>query len=532
MGKKTTGHGRSATDLWKIASDRLARENRELYDYYVEDIEGRLKQKIAGRSLTSKKGLAMMRDQLLRKAGEAQSKQQSDTLRSICVHLAQLKNLVSTAASACLPAALAVGGVFVLVLVGLNAAPYSSDIDTHQQFGDEYFSEKDAEREMIMKMANFSHRHFVSLRFFKDTKVARLQAAEDVEQRRILLDRLWEKMCDFHTDVLRNQAYLAKYTEKGFKRGLQRFFAKKWSTRLESLVKADREIDADLETIDRAVNLDNNALIRQLIQELKATKDGKAKTPTDANLLLEKQVDAAVMKAVMQLNPQSTVADKDPDGELALIKKALALRSDWKKEGRTILHIAAVHGKSSLIETALLLDGTSANHQTAKYGWTALHLAAKGGHLTFVEALLDREDVDLQAATRTKGLAALHVAARAGKVKIIKLLLKEGAPIDQQDERGWTALHWAAYWGKPSSCRVLVKKEAEVDAKSHQGETPLHLAVKKSSNEKTVKCLLELGASRSIKATNGPREGQTAKRIAKELGHSDIVKLFSKNAVS
>ena len=136
-------------------------------------------------------------------------------------------------------------------------------ISTCLRLSDEYFSEPDAEKEMIIKMASFSHRHFVHLRVFRNRKVPGVQACAEWEQQQILLDRLWGKMCDLHFEVLRNQAYLAKYAQKGFKRGLQRFFTKKWRSRLESLVKADKEIEADLATVDRDINLDNNACRHQ-----------------------------------------------------------------------------------------------------------------------------------------------------------------------------------------------------------------------------------------------------------------------------
>ena len=74
---------RSANSLWKNACDRLALENEELYDSYIRNVEDNLKQKVADRSPTSKKGLGLMTTMLLKKAHETKNKSQNDTLRSI-----------------------------------------------------------------------------------------------------------------------------------------------------------------------------------------------------------------------------------------------------------------------------------------------------------------------------------------------------------------------------------------------------------------------------------------------------------------
>ena len=136
MGIQPHEQGRKESDLWKIACDNLSRDNKELYDNFVEHVEDKFPLLQVDRPCNTKELLERMRQILQlkvaakKKVANKQNEAQLKTLQNVLDHVGLLKDIASTAASPCPPAALVVGGIFVLVSV-CNASRSKLDADRH-----------------------------------------------------------------------------------------------------------------------------------------------------------------------------------------------------------------------------------------------------------------------------------------------------------------------------------------------------------------------------------------------------------------
>ena len=70
----------------------------------------------------------------------------------------------------------------------------------------------------------------------------------------------------------------------------------------------------------------------------------------------------------------------------------------------------------------------------------------------------------------------LILAATYGDVEIVKLLLKKGAPVNRQDQRGDTALHMASLTGRLELVKLLLDAGANPALTNKQGRTPAQLS--------------------------------------------------------
>ncbi|ATE59914.1 ankyrin repeat domain-containing protein [Thauera sinica] len=106
-------------------------------------------------------------------------------------------------------------------------------------------------------------------------------------------------------------------------------------------------------------------------------------------------------------------------------------------------------------------------------GNTLLILAAREGQLATVEALLK-----YRASVGTRNLAgdsALMLAVLAGHEQVADVLMKAGAPINQD---GWTPLHYAAFEGRLVLLDKLLAAGAEANAAAPNKSTALMLAAR------------------------------------------------------
>ncbi|MGL9732121.1 MAG: ankyrin repeat domain-containing protein [Wolbachia sp.] len=60
--------------------------------------------------------------------------------------------------------------------------------------------------------------------------------------------------------------------------------------------------------------------------------------------------------------------------------------------------------------------------------------------------------------------------------EIVELLIKEGANVNERNNRNETPLHLAAFLGRRKNVRALIKNGAEVNARSNNKAVTLHLA--------------------------------------------------------
>ncbi|KAH0739750.1 hypothetical protein KY290_038455 [Solanum tuberosum] len=164
-------------------------------------------------------------------------------------------------------------------------------------------------------------------------------------------------------------------------------------------------------------------------------------------------------------------------------------------QGRTPLHIAAIHGHVEVIQ--FLVSVGSDTDMLDTQGWTPLHFAAHQGHVEAVGVLLNHSNFAKYVVTKQGKTAyelaidkghsklydvlllgdTLHRAARKGDVADIKKCIAEGANVNGKDQNGWTPLHRAAFKGRVEVVKVLVNNRAKLDIVDYVGYTPLHLAI-------------------------------------------------------
>ncbi|XP_069498178.1 CARD- and ANK-domain containing inflammasome adapter protein-like [Ambystoma mexicanum] len=155
--------------------------------------------------------------------------------------------------------------------------------------------------------------------------------------------------------------------------------------------------------------------------------------------------------------------------------------------GETLLHVAAANGRVPVIE--LLIKMGAKIDLKDQNGRTALHRAAENGHADAVRVLL-RAGANMYALDKD-GHTPLHLAAQHQHLGILKIMLEEE---DRHYKNGHHFLHMAALRDDSRLVGLLLQNGAPVDEKDDKKKTALAYAVSKGF-EQTVKVLLEAGAS-------------------------------------
>ncbi|XP_004247547.1 protein VAPYRIN-LIKE [Solanum lycopersicum] len=186
-------------------------------------------------------------------------------------------------------------------------------------------------------------------------------------------------------------------------------------------------------------------------------------------------------------------------------------------QGRTPLHIAAIHGHVEVIQF-LVSVGSDTDRLDAQ-GWTPLHFAATQGYVEAVGVLLNHSNFAKYVVTKQGKTAyelaidkghsklydvlqlgdTLHKAARKGDVADIKKCITEGANVNGKDQNGWTPLHRAAFKGRVEVAKVLVNNGAKLDLVDYVGYTPLHLAIEAGQEDVAI-YLIAQGAKANLKS--------------------------------
>ncbi|XP_047264192.1 protein VAPYRIN-LIKE-like [Capsicum annuum] len=168
-------------------------------------------------------------------------------------------------------------------------------------------------------------------------------------------------------------------------------------------------------------------------------------------------------------------------------------------QGRTALHMAAIHGHVEVLQFLVTIGSDS--DISDSQGWTALHFAAHQGH---VES--GRQPMSLLPIRAHSQLYdhlqlgdTLHRAARKGEVADIKKCIAEGANLNGKDQNGWTPLHRAVFKGKIEAVKVLVKHGAKLDVVDYCGYMPLHLALEAGQKD-VATYLVAQGAKANLKS--------------------------------
>lgn len=172
------------------------------------------------------------------------------------------------------------------------------------------------------------------------------------------------------------------------------------------------------------------------------------------------------------------------------------------------MHAAAENGDLEIIQM-LIEYGANVNFRRhnadvdfrRRRGEFVLHIAALSGRTDIVQTLLNSHAiVDIRdEAQRT----ALHKAAYHGHIKTVKALLKHGANIDAQDFLGHTALHDAHSTGHMHIVNVLLQHGANINACSSMCLEAILQVASDGGHQDIVQMLLTHGVVRSERIKGG-----------------------------
>jgi ankyrin repeat protein len=250
--------------------------------------------------------------------------------------------------------------------------------------------------------------------------------------------------------------------------------------------------------------------------------------------------------------------------KLFLEKGAFALPRD--EYGRTALHLAMISGNAGTIRSLLELSSREALAATDRDGRTPLHIAAihgLGPKATVARSLatppLTSSFLPVINARDRDGRTPFHLAVLQGHTELVDIFLEWGADSDLYDNSQGSALHFAAHYGHHGIVELLIKRGSDIEARykgkalgsevsvhsgatietdledtagqifaGHtfnalldvDGSTPLHIAASQGHTQ-TIRVLLKYGAK--LAATN---EKWTALHFACHSGHLDAAKLL------
>ena len=211
--------------------------------------------------------------------------------------------------------------------------------------------------------------------------------------------------------------------------------------------------------------------------------------------------------------------------QLLIAKGADVLAAD--KDGNTFL--LAASGALNPEEVKLAVARSADVNGKDSSGTTALINAATAGDLESVRFLIAK-GADVNAATKREAagavkngkidlgeMTALMMAAPWGPSSIVEALLRAGARVNVQDQRGFTALTYAVTTEHqdPAIVALLLKAGAKPDIRARNGETPAAWAQKFSNPAVTQ--MLRVSAAGSTAAVE-TLNGVPNSRVAVEKG--------------
>ncbi|XP_045072428.1 serine/threonine-protein phosphatase 6 regulatory ankyrin repeat subunit A-like [Coregonus clupeaformis] len=184
----------------------------------------------------------------------------------------------------------------------------------------------------------------------------------------------------------------------------------------------------------------------------------------------------------------STAASRHGALCLELLVGNGALVNIKSKDGKTPLHMTAIHGRFSRSQ-AIIQNGAEIDCEE-KNGNTPLHISARYGHELLINTLITNA-----ADTAKRGVhgmfpstcllsvgsltaSPLHYAAANCNYQCLFALVGSGASVNDLDKRGCTPLHYAAASDTDGKClEYLLRNDANPGIRDNQGYNAVHYAV-------------------------------------------------------
>ena len=193
---------------------------------------------------------------------------------------------------------------------------------------------------------------------------------------------------------------------------------------------------------------------------------------------------------------------KGGDYNVNLIDRIKTLHGNVKHTfmgGMTLLHYAALQGKTEVVKLLLAAPGINVNLADS-YGKTPLILASQNGRTEVVKLLLGAPGIDVNRADKD-GNTPLRVASKAGKTDVVKLLLAApGVDVKQVNKNGITPFQVAT--NNEIKVLLLEKGGANIATLTNVNKQALLRQAIKSNKNKIVNSLIKAGAKVNSVPTN------------------------------
>eukprot|EP00842_Homolaphlyctis_polyrhiza_P004816 jgi/Hompol1/5335/HPOL_001945-RA len=212
------------------------------------------------------------------------------------------------------------------------------------------------------------------------------------------------------------------------------------------------------------------------------------------------------------------------------------------KTRRTALHWAVYHGHTQATY-ALLRNGADARFRDRE-GRTPVHLAAIHPRAKCLKMILKFVKPEALLEGDNELMTPFHLAVMSDNVKHLKIMLSVRPPIDftAVDVEGKTALHWCtqntepqtytrSIFHKPATCaKLLIENQPElVSIRDLEGRTPLHLCCSNSNTPLIFElCNQMYFGTQDLKAMVDARDvlGRTAMHYSAISGHAYILRIL------
>ena len=220
------------------------------------------------------------------------------------------------------------------------------------------------------------------------------------------------------------------------------------------------------------------------------------------------------------------------------------VRTRTDSRGRTLLHVAAKHGRTDVANYLLELDPSSLDLKDAD-GNTALHLAAMNNHLEVADLLLSSGASAVSQNNRK--VLPLHIALQNGSsTDMISVFTKHTVDIQARGFRDYTSLHVVAANNNLEALKVLyesalscypdtISDNVLLQSVDRDGLTPIHLAARKGSHdvlEFMITKAIEHGLKLRIVLERLSEKDSTPLHFAVESNAQGIVRVLLRHGAS